>query len=121
VATSAFSSALATATVAATVTASSEPSAIAATAIATPFSATPFATAVATTALSAAIAPAAITAAFTRPQGAKEHPSALTLLGPDWLARWRRSSSQFPPGLPEADRAAFIARFEAHAQFARGA
>ena len=62
----------------------------------------------------------ATTAAFTRSQGAKEHPSALTLLGPDWLARWRRSSSQFPPSLPEADRAAFIARFEAHAQFSRG-
>jgi queuine tRNA-ribosyltransferase len=41
------------------------------------------------------------------------------LLGSAWLARWRRSDSKFPVGLPDAERAAFELRIESHPQFAR--
>ncbi len=58
------------------------------------------------------------TVAFTRADGAAAHPATPRLLGADWLARWRRSSSQFPAALPEAERAAFARRLETHPQFA---
>jgi queuine tRNA-ribosyltransferase len=41
------------------------------------------------------------------------------LLGADWLARWRRSTSKVPAAIPEAERGAFEKRIEAHPQFAR--
>jgi queuine tRNA-ribosyltransferase len=59
------------------------------------------------------------TAAFTRMDGASAHPSALPLLGTEWLARWHRSSSKFPAGLPDAERADFEKRIESLPQFAR--
>jgi queuine tRNA-ribosyltransferase len=43
------------------------------------------------------------------------------LLGPAWLARWRRSDSRYPPGLSDAQKAAFSARIESHPQFGSGA
>ena len=42
---------------------------------------------------------------------------ALPLLGAEWLARWHRSSSKFPAGLPESERAAFEHRIAALPQF----
>ena len=57
------------------------------------------------------------TLAFTRADGAKGHLTAPHLLGAEWLGRWRRSISQFPPGLPEAERPGFAAFIEAHPQF----
>jgi queuine tRNA-ribosyltransferase len=39
-------------------------------------------------------------------------------LGDAWIARWRRSDAQYPPGLGAADQAAFCARIECHRQFA---
>ncbi len=58
------------------------------------------------------------TLAFTRPKGAEQHPAAPPLLGPDWLARWRRSISKFPSHLAEAERPAFEKNMESHPQFA---
>jgi queuine tRNA-ribosyltransferase len=40
------------------------------------------------------------------------------LLGADWLARWRRSSSKFPATLAEAERPGFEKLIESHPQFA---
>ena len=57
------------------------------------------------------------TAAFNRAESASAHPSALPLLGAEWLARWHRSSSKFPAGLPESERAAFEHRIAALPQF----
>jgi queuine tRNA-ribosyltransferase len=57
------------------------------------------------------------TLAFTQPHGAKQHPLAPKLLGAEWLARWHRSGSKFPPGLPEEEKPAFEKRVESHPQF----
>jgi queuine tRNA-ribosyltransferase len=40
-----------------------------------------------------------------------------TLLGADWLARWRRSDAQFPPDVAPEARGAFAERIVARAQF----
>jgi len=45
---------------------------------------------------------ATTTMAFTQAAGARAPAWEGRLLGPAWLARWRRSHSQFPPDLPEA-------------------
>jgi queuine tRNA-ribosyltransferase len=63
---------------------------------------------------------ATTTLAFTRLESAKHHPLQPTLLGDAFLARWRRSDSQFPKNLPEADRPAFAQSIESHPQFAQG-
>jgi queuine tRNA-ribosyltransferase len=57
------------------------------------------------------------TLAFTRANGAANHPAAPKLLGAEWLGRWQRSISKFPPALPEAAKPAFEKRIEAHPQF----
>jgi queuine tRNA-ribosyltransferase len=57
------------------------------------------------------------TLAFTRANGAANHPAAPKLLGAEWLGRWRRSISKFPPALPEDEKPAFEKRIEAHPQF----
>ncbi len=57
------------------------------------------------------------TIAFTRLDAIAVHPLLPRALGDEWLVRWRRSGSQFPAALPEADRPAFAARIEAHPQF----
>jgi len=61
---------------------------------------------------------ATTTIAFTRADGAAAHPLTPRLLGADWLARWRRSSSKFPTALPAEARTGFEARIEGHPQFA---
>ncbi|HEY8932433.1 MAG TPA: tRNA guanosine(34) transglycosylase Tgt [Rariglobus sp.] len=61
---------------------------------------------------------ATTTLAFTRLDAAKHHPLQPALLGDAWLARWRRSDTQFPKNLPGADRPAFAASIEGHPQFA---
>ncbi len=43
------------------------------------------------------------------------------LLGAEWLARWRRSTSKSPATLTETERAAFEKRIESHPQFAADA
>jgi queuine tRNA-ribosyltransferase len=59
----------------------------------------------------------ATTVAFT-PRADRSHPPlAAQLLGPSWLARWRRSQSKFPATLPVEEQPAFAARIEAHPQF----
>ncbi len=60
---------------------------------------------------------AGTTAAFSRAEGAAKHPSPPRLLTRDWLSRWNRSSSKFPAGLPEEEKAAFAHRIENHPQF----
>ncbi len=57
------------------------------------------------------------TIACNRPEPLRVHPSGARLLGPDWLARWRRSTAQVPASVPAEERAGFIARIEAHPQF----
>ncbi|TAE47523.1 MAG: tRNA guanosine(34) transglycosylase Tgt [Bacteroidetes bacterium] len=59
----------------------------------------------------------ATTLAFTRPEGAAQHPSAPRLLGQDWLQKWHRSSSKLPPGLSEAERKEAERAIEGHGQF----
>jgi queuine tRNA-ribosyltransferase len=59
------------------------------------------------------------TIAFTRAGGAQAHPHAPRLLGEEWLARWRRSSSKAPASLSPEARADFERRIESHPQFAR--
>ncbi|AHF89842.1 queuine tRNA-ribosyltransferase [Opitutaceae bacterium TAV5] len=58
------------------------------------------------------------TIAFTTTDGTAAHPLSPRLLGPEWLARWRRSHSQFPPELADAEKPAFARRIETHPQFA---
>jgi queuine tRNA-ribosyltransferase len=62
---------------------------------------------------------ATTTVAFTQARGVAAHPGGSRLLGPEWLARWRRSDSQFPAHLPAAERPAFAQRIEALPQFRR--
>ncbi len=57
------------------------------------------------------------TIAYTRIDKLDTHRQA-ALLGAAWLARWRRSHSQFPAGLPESEREAFARQIESHPQFA---
>ncbi len=60
---------------------------------------------------------ATTTLAFTTAAAVAAHPSKPALLSDAWLTRWRRSHSQFPAGLPEAEKPAFAARIEGHPQF----
>lgn len=57
------------------------------------------------------------TIAFTRADGPSVHPRPPRLLGDEWLARWRRSSSKVPVSLPLEARAQFEKRIESHPQF----
>ena len=57
------------------------------------------------------------TLAFSRASGAAVHPLAPALLGPDWLARWKRSHLKVPAGLSGSEAAAFEKRIESHPQF----
>ncbi|MFZ2957122.1 MAG: tRNA guanosine(34) transglycosylase Tgt [Candidatus Ozemobacteraceae bacterium] len=57
------------------------------------------------------------TVAFTRADGAENHPSFPRLLGKEWLTRWRRSESQFPPGLSLEAKALVKNQIETHPQF----
>ncbi|MGC4074863.1 MAG: tRNA guanosine(34) transglycosylase Tgt [Nibricoccus sp.] len=43
---------------------------------------------------------------------------AARLLGAEWLARWKRSTSKFPASLPDSERPAFEKQIESHPQFA---
>ncbi len=58
------------------------------------------------------------TLAFTTAAGAVDHPGHPRLLDATWLARWRRSTARCPEEYSEEQRQAFIARIEAHPQFA---
>ena len=58
------------------------------------------------------------TIAFSRAEGARTYRSSPRLLGAEWLARWRRSSSKFPASLSPEDRMRFESRIENHPQFA---
>ena len=40
-----------------------------------------------------------------------------TLLGADWLERWKRSGARYPSDLPEAERGAFEQAILRHPQF----
>ncbi len=59
------------------------------------------------------------TIAFSRADGARLHPRPPRLLGDEWLARWRRSSSKIPASLPPEARAELEQRIERHPQFAQ--
>jgi queuine tRNA-ribosyltransferase len=59
------------------------------------------------------------TIAFTKADGALKHPNAPQLLGAEWLARWRRSSSKSPAALSPDARTEFERQIETHPQFAR--
>ncbi len=43
------------------------------------------------------------------------------LLGPEWLAKWHRSHTRYPEGLPETERPAFDLRITGHPQFSPAA
>lgn len=60
---------------------------------------------------------ATTTVACVRPPDAAWVPR---LLGLAWLARWRRSHSQFPADLPVEERLVFVRRLESHPQFGAG-
>jgi queuine tRNA-ribosyltransferase len=60
---------------------------------------------------------ATTTVAFNQERGIKKHPAAAHLLGPEWLARWKRSDSKYPTGLPAESRGEFEQRFLRHPQF----
>ena len=47
-----------------------------------------------------------------------KHPVIAKLLGAEWLGRWRRSITRFPPGLKEDKQAEFEKHFVSHPQFA---
>ena len=65
---------------------------------------------------------ATTTIAFSRiDESNTAHPAVATLLGPEWLGRWRRSHAKFPADLAAADQPAFEALIEAHPQFSRPA
>ncbi len=57
------------------------------------------------------------TIAFTRANGAKDHPLSPRLLGQEWLMRWRRSGAKFPMTLANEERANFENLIESHPQF----
>jgi queuine tRNA-ribosyltransferase len=59
------------------------------------------------------------TIAFSRAEGARLHPNAPRLLGAEWLARWRRSSSKTPASLSPEARTALEQQIENHQQFCR--
>jgi queuine tRNA-ribosyltransferase len=60
------------------------------------------------------------TLAFTQLSAARAHPASPRLLGAEWLARWHRSGSKFPEGMPLEQRAPFEARLLQHPQFGAG-
>jgi queuine tRNA-ribosyltransferase len=62
---------------------------------------------------------ATTTLAFTRLDAAQHHPLKPALLGEPWLARWRRSDSQYPKTISGDARPAFAASIEQHPQFVR--
>ena len=57
------------------------------------------------------------TIAFTRADGASEHPLSPPLLGQAWLRRWRRSDAKFPATLSNEARSHFENLIEKHPQF----
>jgi len=61
---------------------------------------------------------ASTTVAFSRADSAAQHPTSPRLLGQNWLARWNRSGSKFPAGMPEDAKPAFAERIKTHPQFA---
>jgi len=57
------------------------------------------------------------TIAFATAQGVQDHPASPSLLGANWLTRWRRSHAKFPPALSNEDQAHFEKLIETHRQF----
>lgn len=57
------------------------------------------------------------TIAFTTQKAAEAHRSAPTLLGPEWLQRWRRSGSKFPENTPHLLQEEISKAIESHPQF----
>ena len=57
------------------------------------------------------------TIAFTRADGATQHPMKPPLLDQKWLARWRRSEAKFPATLAADEQARFATQLESHRQF----
>ena len=60
------------------------------------------------------------TVAFTREDGARTHPRSPQLLGQPWLARWRRSHTQFLPSLNKERQEQYALLIENHRQFRDG-
>lgn len=60
------------------------------------------------------------TLAFSRSDGVTAHFSTPRLLGQEWLDRWRRSESQFPPGITPEEQEQLRKRIETHPQFTQG-
>ena len=57
------------------------------------------------------------TIAFTRANGAGDHPLSPRLLGQEWLTRWRRSGAKFPATLSNDEKPHFEKLIESHQQF----
>jgi len=57
------------------------------------------------------------TIAFTRAEGAGDHPLSPQLLGQEWLTRWRRSGAKFPATLSNEEKPHFEKLIENHQQF----
>lgn len=64
---------------------------------------------------------ATTTIAFTTAARAAAHPAGGRLLGEEWLARWRRSSSKVPATVSPERHGEFEKRIEQHPQFAAAA
>lgn len=61
---------------------------------------------------------ATTTVAYTQLSKHNATPDEPRLLGAEWLARWRRSDSKYPPGLDDEQKVAAAQRIEQHPQFA---
>jgi queuine tRNA-ribosyltransferase len=61
---------------------------------------------------------ATTTVAYTQFSNHNNTANAPRLLGTEWLARWRRSDSKYPPNLNDELKSAFAQRVEHHPQFA---
>ena len=57
------------------------------------------------------------TIAFTRADGAKNHPASPSLLDSKWLARWRRSEAKFAATISNDEKIRFESIIENHRQF----
>jgi queuine tRNA-ribosyltransferase len=64
---------------------------------------------------------ATTTVAYTQLPGRGATADAPRLLGTEWLARWNRSHSKYPPGLSDEQKAAAAQQIERHPQFTSGA
>ena len=60
------------------------------------------------------------TVAWTVPPTEFKHFSIFRCLGEEWLAKWKKSGSQYPPEMPEQEQLLFYQKIMNHPQFSKG-